>query len=247
MNSKEWFVSWFDTSFYHLLYRERDDDEARKFIVNLLTHLQLPKDSHVLDLACGKGRHSLTLNELGMNVMGVDLSEQSISHAKQFENDKLHFRVQDMREPFEDDAFDCVFNLFTSFGYFEEELENQKVLNGVSSMTKDGGIFVLDYLNANSAVKNLVSYEEKEIDNVHFDIKRNFDGKFIRKQIDVTCRDGKHHFEEKVRGFSREEIEIMLVKAKLKPIEFFGDFSLNPFDSNISTRLIVICKKDTGL
>jgi cyclopropane fatty-acyl-phospholipid synthase-like methyltransferase len=247
MNSKEWFVSWFDTTFYHLLYRERDDTEARKFIVNLLTHLKLPENSHVLDLACGKGRHSITLNELGMNVLGVDLSEQSISHAKQFENSKLHFRVQDMREPFDEEAFDCVFNLFTSFGYFEEEEENQKVLNGISNMTKEGGIFVLDYLNAITAVQNLVPHEEKEVDNVHFQINRTFDGKFIRKQIDVTSCDDKHKFEEKVRGFSQEEIDNMLKQAKLTPIEYFGDFKLNSFDANESTRLIVICKKDTRI
>jgi SAM-dependent methyltransferase len=247
MDTKEWFASWFDTTFYHLLYRERDDNEARKFILNLLDHLQLPKDSHVLDLACGKGRHSLTLNESGMNVLGVDLSEQSICHAKQFENDTLHFQVQDMREPFGEETFDCVFNLFTSFGYFEEEIENQKVLNGISSMMTESGVFVFDYLNARTAIKNLVSHEEKEIENVHFEINRSFDGKFIRKGIDVTYFGEKYHFEEKVRGFSYEEIEKMLIKAKLHPIERFGNFALNPFDVNQSSRLIVICKKDTSI
>jgi SAM-dependent methyltransferase len=247
MASKEWFASWFDTKYYHLLYRERDDNEARRFIENLLSHLKLPTNSHVLDLACGKGRHSITLNNFGMNVLGVDLSEQSIAHAKQFENDKLHFRVQDMREPFEEEAFDCVFNLFTSFGYFEEEVENQRVLNGISRMMKDDGLFVFDYLNTQTAVNGLVSHEEKEIDNVHFNITRNFDGEFIRKKIEVTTCEAQHQFEEKVRGFDHKEIEKMLVKANLIPKEYFGDFDLSAFDPQKSNRLIVICTKKTTL
>ncbi len=243
MKTKEWFASWFDTSFYHMLYRERDDQEAIRFIANLLNHLKLPKKSYVLDLACGKGRHSLTLNELGMNVLGVDLSEKSIAHAKTFENESLNFRVQDMREPFEEKAFDCVFNLFTSFGYFDQEEDNQKVLNGVSLMIKPGGIFVLDYLNATTAIRDLVANEKKIIDNVHFDIKRSFDGRFIRKNIGVKYLDKNYEFEEKVRGFTLVELENMLSKANLKPLEYFGNFNLDTFDPDQSTRLILVCKK----
>jgi cyclopropane fatty-acyl-phospholipid synthase-like methyltransferase len=65
MNSKEWFADWFDTSYYHTLYKSRNDDEAAKFISNLLTFLELEKDSKVLDLACGKGLQSVTLNQYG--------------------------------------------------------------------------------------------------------------------------------------------------------------------------------------
>ena len=247
MNTKEWFASWFDTIYYHLLYRERDDDEAKKFIVNLLGHLKLPTKSHVLDLACGKGRHSRTLNEFGMNVLGVDLSEKSIAFAKKYENDSLHFRVQDMREPFDKESFDCVFNLFTSFGYFDQEEDNQKVLHGISQMIKPGGLFVLDYLNTETAIKNLVANETKIIDNVQFEIKRDFDGKFIRKEIAVKHLDKSYLFEEKVRGFELAEIEKMLSNSNLKPVECFGDFNLNTFASDKSPRLILICKKGMNL
>jgi len=247
MKTKEWFASWFDTTFYHILYQERDDKEAKGFIINLLNHLKLPKKSYVLDLACGKGRHSRTLNELGMNVLGVDLSEKSIAYAKKFENDSLHFRVQDMREPFEEEVFDCIFNLFTSFGYFDQEEDNQKVLNGISLMIKPGGLFVLDYLNTTTAIRDLVPDEQKMIENVHFDIHRSFDGRFIRKNITVKCLDKNYQFEEKVRGFTLVEIEKMLSKSNLKPIEYFGNFNLDTFDPEQSTRLILVCKKEMNL
>ena len=127
MQKKEWFAEWFDTPYYHILYKSRDNHEARVFIKSLVGLLQLPEASSVLDLACGKGRHSITLNEFGYKVLGVDLSAQSIAHANQFSNSSLSFAVQDMREPIQSKRFDAVFNLFTSFGYFSSKHENEKV------------------------------------------------------------------------------------------------------------------------
>ena len=69
---KKWFQSWFDTSYYHTLYKHRDDKEAQMFMKNLVRHLEIDSDQHILDLACGKGRHSIFLNQLGFNVTGVD-------------------------------------------------------------------------------------------------------------------------------------------------------------------------------
>ena len=86
---KDWFVSWFDTPYYHILYKHRDDTEAQLFMKNLIKTLEFSKKQLLLDLACGKGRHSIYLNALGYNVIGADLSKNSIAHAKQFENERL--------------------------------------------------------------------------------------------------------------------------------------------------------------
>ena len=131
MAEKEWFSTWFDTSYYHVLYRHRNDEEAATFIKHLINKLNLPKNSSVLDLACGKGRHSVMLHQAGFDVLGVDLSKNSISLAKQNEEDKLSFEVHDMRETMENKQFDAVFNLFTSFGYFDNSNENKKVVDAV--------------------------------------------------------------------------------------------------------------------
>jgi SAM-dependent methyltransferase len=95
-----WFEDWFNTPYYHILYKDRDYKEAENFISNLTKELKLPTHSSIIDLACGKGRHSVFLNQLGFEVLGVDLSEESILHNKQFENSaspKLEFKVHDMR------------------------------------------------------------------------------------------------------------------------------------------------------
>ena len=76
--TQNWYASWFDTPYYHILYKDRGYDEAQAFMRALMAYLK-PKDSaKILDLACGKGRHSVFLNSLGYNVTGVDLSKNSI-------------------------------------------------------------------------------------------------------------------------------------------------------------------------
>ena len=90
MQKKEWFAEWFDTSYYHILYQNRNDEEAKRFIQALLGVLKLTPNSSLLDLACGKGRHAVTLNSSGHRVLGVDLSAQSIAAAKGFELSLIH-------------------------------------------------------------------------------------------------------------------------------------------------------------
>lgn len=96
-DTKNWFTSWFDTDFYHILYKDRDEQEAKFFMDNLTQYLNLPEDARILDLPCGRGRHSVYLNELGYNVVGADLSANSIAFARKFENENLKFTQFDMR------------------------------------------------------------------------------------------------------------------------------------------------------
>src|ERR1700751_1194972 len=117
----QWFECWFDSPYYHLLYGTRDEKEASFFLDNLLHHIKLKEHARCWDLNCGKGRHSIYLHKKGFDVIGTDLSEKSIDHAKKFESETLHFYKHDMRSLFYSNYFDAVFNLFTSFGYFRNK------------------------------------------------------------------------------------------------------------------------------
>ena len=101
-----WFKSWFDSKYYHILYKNRNEKEAQIFIDNLISHLQIQKKSKILDVACGKGRHATYFNKKGMNVIGIDLSINNIKTAKKKENETLQFAVHDMRNPFKTNEFD---------------------------------------------------------------------------------------------------------------------------------------------
>lgn len=243
MNDKQWFSSWFDTPYYHTLYKNRGEKEAKFFINTLIDHLQLPKDSKVLDLACGKGRHSITLNELGYNVVGADLSANSILEAKKWENERLNFLVHDMREVIPNHSFEAVFNLFTSFGYFDSTDENKTVLHSISKMLNNEGILVIDFFNASKVIRELVADEIKMIDGIEFHIRRNFDGTHIFKYIDFVENGKEFSFMERVQGLNILEFKRLFEQTGFELISTFGDFNLNPFDEEDSNRLIMIAQK----
>ena len=176
MKSKEWFESWFDTTYYHSLYKNRDESEAKLFVSKLVNFLNPKSGTKILDLACGKGRHSITLNELGMNVLGVDLSRNSILNAKLFENETLKFDVHDMRNSIANHSFEIIFNLFTSFGYFDNYSDNEKVIESIHSMLSSHGKLVIDFMNSEKAVNNLVLEESKMEDGITFNKSINHIG-----------------------------------------------------------------------
>ena len=191
MKTQDWYSEWFNTPYYHILYKERNDKDAELFMKNMTSFLNLPKSAHILDLPCGKGRHSVYLNSLGYEVTGGYLAENSIESAKKFENDRLKFIVQDMRCPF-DMNYDAIFNLFTSFGYFEEDKEDLLILENFKQGLKKGGFFVFDFLNAEKVKLNLVSEETKTVDHITFHIQREIKDGFIFKHISFFA-DGKNH------------------------------------------------------
>jgi SAM-dependent methyltransferase len=241
METKDWFTSWFDTPYYHTLYKHRDDNDAQLFMQNITNYLKLPADAHIADLPCGKGRHSIYLNSLGYRVTGGDLSKNSIEHAKQFENEKLHFEVWDMRKTLEN-KYDAVFNLFTSFGYFDNDEEDLKVLKGMKSGLKKSGVLVLDFLNVQKTKKNLVEKEIKEIDGITFHIKREIKDGFILKHISFFADEKKHSYTEKVKFLDLEKMKHYFDSAGLTIINTFGDYNLNEFDEEQSSRLILIAE-----
>ena len=237
----DWFKAWFNTPYYHILYNNRTKDEARHFIEKLIQHLQLPTQAKVMDLACGKGRHSVTLNQLGFDVIGLDLSEESIEYAKQFENEFLHFDTHDMREVYKSNTFDAIFNLFTSFGYFENEADNYKVFEVVKQQLKPNGLFIFDYLNAEKVIATLTPYEEKEINGIRFKITKSITSDyFIKKEIEFEA-DGKDwYFKEFVKILYKKDFEAMIAKAGFQIRENFGNYNLDPFDEQSSDRYILI-------
>lgn len=241
---KEWFASWFDTSYYHTLYKNRNDVEAKQFVVNLIDYLNLQKSTKVLDLACGKGRHSVTLNELGFDVLGVDLSPASIASASKHENERLHFAVHDMREVIESTSFGAIFNLFTSFGYFDETSDNKKVLKSIHQMLEIEGILVLDFMNAKRVIDNLVLEESKTIDGITFNISRRYDGNHIFKQIDFEDNSESFSYTERVQALRKEDFEDLLKSCNFRILRTFGDFNLSEFYENDSDRLIIIAQKN---
>ncbi|MEY4286001.1 MAG: hypothetical protein RL511_74 [Bacteroidota bacterium] len=249
MPQKEWFATWFDSPYYHLLYQHRDDNEAKLFIQHLVAQLDLASDAHVLDLACGKGRHSITLAQMGYSVVGADLAPNSIAAAEvarlELGLEQLKFVVHDMRKPLVGDTFSGVFNLFTSFGYFDSLNDNEAVCKSIAAMLETNGLLVIDFLNAQKVCAHLKESEYIEREGVGFQIKRWHTDTHIYKQIEVielASQQSKGIFTERVQALSYHDFSELL-SPYFDLIETYGSYQLSPFDVHSSDRLILIAKK----
>ncbi len=255
MSSKsEWFTEWFDSPYYHILYQNHNEQSAKDFIDNLFQKLTpqyatLHPTSYykILDLACGKGRHSRYMASKGFDVTGTDLSENSIRFARQFEAENLSFFEHDMRKPFRINYFDYIFNIFTSFGYFEKDEDNVRALKCVHDGLKDDGTFILDYFNATWVRHAMKSNYEEIAGDIVFHIQKHIDNghiyktiSFVGEALEIGHKIKKDFtFQEKVRLFTLSDFEQLLDKADLKIVEKYGDYELNPFDNQTSNRLII--------
>lgn len=240
---RKWFQYWFNSPYYHILYSQRNDAEAEFLIDNLTAYLKPAVDAKILDIACGRGRHSIYLHKKGFDVTGIDLSEQSIKYAKQFEQKNLHFYVHDMRKLGYIHYYDIALNLFTSFGYFETEKDHVNALKSFRKSIKDDGTVVIDYFNTLKIISNLTQRETKTLEGIDFDLHKFVSEGKIIKHINFEHKNKQHAFEERVQAFKLEDFERMFEKSGLTITAKFGSYNLDAFDENKSDRLILVCKK----
>lgn len=240
-----WFKDWFNSPYYHLLYFKRDETEAAAFIDKLINYLQPLQGARMLDVACGKGRHSLQLANKGFDVTGIDLSTDSINHALQFETGNLHFMKHDMRLPFWIRYFDYAFNFFTSFGYFSTQREHDNAIHSIATSLKNGGTFVMDYLNVHFSEDHTVHHTEKEIEGINFVITKWYDENFFYKKIVVEdeALSEPLEYSEKVAKFSLGDFTEMFAYQGIQIQEVFGDYQFGHYNVKSSPRLIMIAKK----
>jgi len=244
VSNKEWYTTWFDSPYYELLYKERDQHEADTFITNLIGYLKPPAGSLMLDIACGKGRHALSLSKMGFNVTGFDLSAKNIKAAKKNENGHLTFNIHDMRRPFMVNYYNVILNLFTSFGYFENEKENQAVLENIYNALTPNGIFVLDFMNMKRALHCLEADHKKTVEGVTFRTSKSIDKEgYLLKEIYVEDLPLRYEFKERIKIYTLATLQQHLTDCGFDILKIFGDYNLGDFNSETSDRLIIISKK----
>lgn len=244
MHEKTWFAEWFNSPYYHLLYNHRDDNEASTFINRLIKYFDPPAGTRMLDVACGKGRHSKALAEMGFDVTGIDLSFESITEALQYQDENLHFFQHDMRLPFWINFFDYAFNFFTSFGYFKTRREHNNAIRTIAQSLKKNGCFILDYLNVPYAEDHLEKSSVKTVDGVKFIINRWQDEDHFYKRIEAEDKGVvKYLSTEKVAKFTLTDFTDMFAQQHLQIHKVFGDYKFGEYENRKSPRLIMIAKK----
>ena len=240
----DWYLNWFGSPYYKILYQNRDEYEAQEFVENLLGYLRPQPGSKMLDIACGEGRFARQLAEHGYDVTGIDISTESIDIAKTCETDTLQFFTHDMRLPFYINYFDYAFNFFTSFGYFAHDRDHALAAKSFAGALKQNGILVIDYLNYDHVVANLVPTETIERDGHVFNITRKLERNHIVKEISFTDdQNEQRHYRESVAAFTLADFNKMFKNADMSLIGTFGDYQLGPYHPVDSPRLIMIFKK----
>lgn len=247
----DWYEEWFGEE-YKLVYPHRNEAEAREQIEFLKKHIHLPEGAKVLDLCCGCGRHAVELKEQGYNVVGLDLSEELLDMAcsRAVEcNVDVRFIRCDMREIPYSNHFDLIVQFFTSFGYFADDADNQKVLSSIAEALRPGGKFLIDYMNPDNVVRNLVERDEKEISEGIYAIQERWIDVWaqrVNKKI-TLIKDGKEStYRESVRMYSHREMKDMLSATGLKLTETYGDFASSEYTQD-SPRMILMGEKEQNV
>ncbi len=246
----DWYEEWFGED-YKLVYPHRNEAEAKEQIEFLMRHIRLPDGAKVLDLCCGCGRHAVELKQRGYDVVGLDLSEELLelacSRASEC-GENIEFIRGDMREIPYENHFDLIVNFFTSFGYFTDDAENQRVLSSIAKALKPGGKFLMDYMNPENVAENLVEKDEKDIaGGTHVIQERWIDEspRRINKKITLIREGEESIYRESVRMYTHAEMLEMLSAANLEVMETYGNFADAGYSQN-STRMILIGEKSGG-
>jgi len=243
--SEAWYERWFGERYLEV-YEHRDRAEAERFVETILAHAQLPPGARVLDVACGRGRHALRFARAGLRVMGIDLSLPLLARGREAlrehtgggaveeagpgEPPRLLLVQADMRElpAFEGPrGADLVVNLFTAFGYFEDEEEDALALDQMARCLKPGGRLVLDFMNRPRVVGELVEEDAEEREGFRVRQQRSLtDGeRRVEKRIILEYADGRvEEHTESVRLYAREDLERLACYAGLEVESFWGDY-----------------------
>jgi len=244
---------WYKTAFrydYLRVYPHRNDEEARRQVDFLVDKLDVPPSCEVLDLGCGDGRHSLELTRRGFRVTGLDLSEELLERARCRTADEgldITFMRGDMRDPPADRAFDLVVNFFTSFGYFQEDGENARVLEAISRALRPGGRFLMDYLNRAYVISTLVPSDRRTVEGMEVEQRRWITGDpskagghvRINKQVQIREGGAERSYDESVRMYTLDELEAMMDRAGLRVTQTYGDFDGCPVGSDAPRNILV--------
>ena len=243
INRDDWFINWFNSKYYHILYKSRNKNEASDFIKTIISTLSLKSNNSVLDLGCGNGRHSISLSNHFKLVHGIDISSENISQANENKKENLKFFISDMRNFVSDSKYGYIFNLFTSFGYFNKNEDNINVLKTCYNHLNRDGLLFIDFLNSEKIKITINETKEtKLISGIKFNIHKQIIDNYVVKNIEVKDKGATYDFQEKVQLLNIKDFKKMFEVSGFEIISIYGNYQMKPYDLD-SNRLILCAKK----
>ncbi|MCZ7573720.1 MAG: methyltransferase domain-containing protein [Ardenticatenaceae bacterium] len=242
----DWWQEFFDESYLKRYAREPEMTAAE---VAMLCELLPAPPASVLDVACGQGRHSIPLAAAGYAVTGLDASPYLLSVARKAAaaaGVTIEFIEADICEGPATERFDAAINMFTAFGYFEDDAQNQRALNAMARALKPGGYLIMEMAHRDRVVANFRETDWYELDDGtivwerrHFDAVRGLNTVVERWRTPDGVEDERYH---RVRLYTATELDRMLRVVGLTPTAWFGDTALHTF-THEAPRLVVMAEK----
>lgn len=201
------------------------------------------RSGNIFDLCCGPGRHSYELARLGFNVVGVDASKFLLNKAKElclnFGNVELvHADMRDFVKP---GQFDLVINMFTSFGYFEDQDDNMKVLRNIKKSLKSGGKLLMEMVSKEVLLRNYRDSIVTERGSKMLIEKHDFEVGMARmKNQWIVLEAGEYKvYSLEHYVYSGQELKMMLQMCGFTNVELYGSLDGTAYDLN-AKRLVVV-------
>ncbi len=217
--------------------------ESSREVNEIIKLLNIEKKHLILDACCGWGRHVCNLYERGYKIKGIDISNEFIYYAKKICYPKL-FLIKDIRKINYKNKFDIIFNLETSYGYYNDRA-NFKIIEKIYAALKKEGKFLMELINTdlvlNSFKEDLVIFKENNIQ-IRDINKLDKSKKLIKTKRQISIN-GKE-FEKIIvlRIYSKKELQKILKDIGFKKIQFFGSLKGEKYTQK-SSRLVVLAQK----
>lgn len=245
-----WYRRWFGEEYLEL-YPHRNRQEARDAVRLFLEGLDPDVTGPVLDLGCGAGRHVAAFRDHGVEVVGLDLSPVLLARARATASGATLIRGDMRTLPLRDESFAAVASFFTSFGYFDAEDEDRRVVAEARRVLRPGGRFLLDFLNAEAVANNLVPRDERQVGRRQIIQERRLthNGRFVEKRIRIEPRSGqgrRREFVERVRLYTRTELEALLEDQGFSLIRRMGDYQGGPAHSAAPRVILLAGRTGSG-
>lgn len=241
---------WYQKAFqehYLQVYAHRSLAQAWEEVQTFLPFIPpLDAQTPVLDLCCGAGRHLQAIQAYGtFPLFGLDLSWALLREAQQIVP-SIPVIQGDMRQlPFLPETFQAIFQFFTSFGYFSDS-ENADFLRQIANLLKPQGFYVLDYLNPIQVRATLIPYSTTVKNAYTLQETRTIRENRVEKEVTLSFPEQQIQYQESVRLYLKEELEILFHQAGFTDLQFFGNFRGERYESQ-SPRLIILARKGIPL
>jgi SAM-dependent methyltransferase len=239
--------NWWQTGFgpgYLALYDAFLAERTPVEVDQIEALLQLRPPQRILDLPCGQGRHAIELARRGYEVTGVDLSPYMLGVARE-RADASGVRVSwlagDMREALPGETFDVILNLFTSFGYFDDEADDRRVVRAAASMLGPGGRFLLEVINGQWIIGNFQERQWFTVGQMAVMERRSLDVTTRRMVVErtVSSTTGDDTSVHAVRLYSGPAVKTTLEAAGFSRVELYGDWDGAPLTPE-SLRVLAV-------